>query len=556
MMRTRYAMPNTRALMGLGGGMSEQDAYDREMDRLTRMDVARSTIGANDARAESERGKLALEQQMQAAALEARRARGDSGTQQRMLMLRDPTIPPEAARAHVRRAEGGPFEAPQYANPDQARLAGETLAGLFASSFADKETGGKDMADVVFNAGSSAQRLRAPELAASDPVTAAFMLNAGVGKDAPALYGAMPGGLGTFGTLTGKMNINQPLQQSVIGENNAQAGSSWASARASDALAAQRDRTTPGAPMAPSGAGVVGRAPIGYRWGPDGETLEPIPGGPADKPGAGGQERPLPATALRMQQEELEGIALASNLDKDLGAIDEQLASGKLELGLVENFRSDMRNWTGLPSENSTNYASFLATLKKLQNDSLRLNKGVQTEGDAVRAWDELIKNPTDVNLVRQRLAEIRAINQRAVAERQFKIDAIRRNYGAGPLDTTQLRNAPAAIGARPGEAAPAPSIYDGMRWPDGRVITPTGILRPGDPGWYPEGRQPPAPVPAAPRPGGATGTWGEPMRLDVNGATPPQDAVAGVPKVGDVVDGYRFKGGDPADPANWEPVR
>lgn len=29
----------------------------------------------------------------------------------------------------------------------------------------------------------------------------------------------------------------------------------------------------------------------------------------------------------------------------------------------------------------------------------------------------------------------------------------------------------------------------------------------------------------------------------------------AGAPKVGEVMDGYKFKGGDPADPKNWEPV-
>lgn len=481
MMRTRYAMPNTRALMGLGGGMSEQDAYDREMDRLTRMDVARSTIGVNDARAESERGKLALDQQMQAAALEARRARADADTQQRMLLLRDPTIPPEAARAHVRRAEGGPFAAPQYANPDQARLAGETLAGIFATSLADKETGGKDLADVVFDAGSSAQRLRAPEVAASDPVTAAFMLNAGTGKDAPALYGAMPGGLGTFGTLTGKMNINQPLQQSVIGENNAQAGSHWASAGASNALAAQR-RDQTGAPTIDAGRGlVISRDGTARQITVDGQ---PIGEKKSSLVSVNGGGRPLTATELRLQQENIDAINLASNMDIDLAQFERQIEAGELPLGRLDNIESEARNWwgSGATTPGSRNYASFRAMLEKARNDSLRLNKGVQTEGDAVRAWNELIANISDPELVKQRLAEIRVINQRAADERQMMIDLIRQNKGLDALDVRAL-------------VQPRPAF--------GQAKAPE----------------------AAPRPGGATGTWGEqpapsapPLRLDVNG--------------------------------------
>jgi len=157
--------------------------------------------------------------------------------------------------------------------------------------------------------------------------------------------------------------------------------------------------------------------------------------------------KPLPATALKMQREEVEAIGLSGSINADLGQFVKQIDEGKLALGPVQNVWSEGRNIAGQSSENSRNYASFKSSLEKLRNDSLRLNKGVQTEGDAQRAWNEILANINDEKLVSQRLKEVMAINKRAADLRKMNVDMIRGNYGYSPLEDDAYQQSP-AVGA------------------------------------------------------------------------------------------------------------
>lgn len=160
--------------------------------------------------------------------------------------------------------------------------------------------------------------------------------------------------------------------------------------------------------------------------------------------------KPLPAPALKMQQESLDAIGIASSINADLAGIEKQISDGKLSFGPVSNAVSAARNATGLSSENSRNFASFKSTLERLRNESLRLNAGVQTDGDAQRAWAELFQNINDTDLVKQRLAEIQNINKRGTELHSLRVDSVRSNYGAEPLDSAAYSNQPAAVGATP----------------------------------------------------------------------------------------------------------
>ena len=156
--------------------------------------------------------------------------------------------------------------------------------------------------------------------------------------------------------------------------------------------------------------------------------------------------KPMPAAALKMQQEGLDAIGTASSINADLGAIEKQIQDKKLDFGPISNLKNTARNASGFSSEESRNFASFKSNLEKLRNDSLRLNKGVQTDGDAQRAWNELFQNINDTEVVKQRLAEIKRINERAVELRKLDIDNVRINYGHDPMDTSAYAKQPAAL--------------------------------------------------------------------------------------------------------------
>ncbi|RII84353.1 hypothetical protein [Neopusillimonas maritima] len=158
------------------------------------------------------------------------------------------------------------------------------------------------------------------------------------------------------------------------------------------------------------------------------------------------QDKPMPTAALKMQQENLDAIGTAASINADLGSFASQIENGSLDLGFFTNLMSKALNNMGLSTEESRNLQSFQSTLEKLRNDSLRLNKGVQTDGDAQRAWNELLANINDPLVVQQRLEEIQAINARAVELRSMMNDAMRANYGLQPMSYEQYTNQPSVI--------------------------------------------------------------------------------------------------------------
>lgn len=141
--------------------------------------------------------------------------------------------------------------------------------------------------------------------------------------------------------------------------------------------------------------------------------------------------KPLPSSALKIVVEAQDKLATLDGLNTDLQRFEGMLEDGSLNLSPLTNMQYGLRNAAGLSTPESANFQSFKSTLEKMRNDSLRLNNGVQTEGDAQRAWNELMASITDERVVKQRLKEIREINKRGANLQNLQIDTVYNNFGS-----------------------------------------------------------------------------------------------------------------------------
>lgn len=428
----------------MGGGVNsraiEEAAANNEIKRLMDLDLNKARISQATASSEKDLAD-AMKIKAEAKAAEDQRALVNSpGFMESQVAMRNPTLPRQQVVQGIRSMQGGPFNMPGSFAPADLQAIGQAGANIDLLRLAKPST-----ADQLGKFGESVQQSQqrgmAPELVASDPMKAAFLLSAANNKAAPELYKTFGSGLGTINPFTGTVATNG-LFDTKIGEGRANINQSNAAAGNSSAHAA----------LARAQMGEVGKENFAPVQTADGQTIllgnkgsakqapiDPATGKPyALQAKNAPQAKPMPAAALKLQNEELDAIGTASTINSQLDKAVGQIDSGALKLGPMANIVNAGRNMAGMSDPESRNYASFKATLEKLRNDSLRLNKGVQTEGDAIRAWNEVLSNINDPKLVRQRLSEVSALNKRAVELRKLNVDNIRANYGHEPLDVSQ----------------------------------------------------------------------------------------------------------------------
>jgi hypothetical protein len=171
----------------------------------------------------------------------------------------------------------------------------------------------------------------------------------------------------------------------------------------------------------------------GFEINPDTGQLEPVY-----------SDKPMPAAALKMQDESVEALSAAQRIQNLSSSLLEKVTPDntgkrKLDLGPVNNAAYAARNYAGASTPESVEFGVMKTDLEKLRNDTLRLNKGVQTEGDAQRAMNEVIQSINDPSLFAAAMTRLNEVNAQAEELQKLQIDDIRSNFRQSPYDYSRL---------------------------------------------------------------------------------------------------------------------
>lgn len=182
--------------------------------------------------------------------------------------------------------------------------------------------------------------------------------------------------------------------------------------------------------------------------------------------------KPLPATLQKEEDEDLAAIGTYSNTTADLQNLTRQIDKGEINLSLVGNILTKGRSAVGIGGKAGANLSDFETTIYKIRDDTLRLNKGVQTEGDAKRELQTLIGSMNDEAKVRAALIRIAKLNERAIKLKSNILQNRRKSYGLEAVDLKPYYSSSPAVGGAP-QAPRDPAA----RKANTRYSTPKGDL-------------------------------------------------------------------------------
>lgn len=143
----------------------------------------------------------------------------------------------------------------------------------------------------------------------------------------------------------------------------------------------------------------------------------------------------MSTAAFKAEDEDFTALDLSEGINDDVDTYIGLLKSGEMTLYFADGVEDFVSSGLGISNEDTANRAKFDAFLNKLRNDTLRLNKGTQTEGDADRALKEISTNRNDEKIVIAQLQELQRINQRAIKNRRRAINRRRKNEGVDDFD-------------------------------------------------------------------------------------------------------------------------
>jgi hypothetical protein len=139
----------------------------------------------------------------------------------------------------------------------------------------------------------------------------------------------------------------------------------------------------------------------------------------------------LPAAIQKQEDEDYDRGQTAINISTDANKYVNSIRSGAIPFGPVSSASASVRGALGSNAPDVINKKDFEAFKVRLVNESLRLNKGTQTDSDAKRAVDEL-QAANSATGAAKAINTLMEINLRAANDAQNSIIRRRRNSKLG----------------------------------------------------------------------------------------------------------------------------
>ena len=140
----------------------------------------------------------------------------------------------------------------------------------------------------------------------------------------------------------------------------------------------------------------------------------------------------MPASLVPIALKEADSASSIAFGAQEVNSVLTDLQSGKLKLGLKENFANQLKTLSGSSDEGARAYSKFNTALETLRNARLNLNVGVQTEGDAVRAMNEFLGNfdKYDTKTATEQLKRVQQKLSLAQKSKESRLSGLYSQYG------------------------------------------------------------------------------------------------------------------------------
>lgn len=191
--------------------------------------------------------------------------------------------------------------------------------------------------------------------------------------------------------------------------------------------------------------------------------------------------KPMPSKTISEINDMKANMSKAAGVNADLKSFVDLIDAGKLDTGLLSRAGGYVANMAGQSTENSRNLSALTSKLQSARNAILLLNKGVQTEGDAQRAMDEIVSGAAknDTQLVKQRLMDLQALNERAIELQKNQINDTYAEYGKQAPSLSAYEQQPSSVNAGKGMSSlPQGAVQVGtsggkpvFKTPDGKMF-------------------------------------------------------------------------------------